>query len=106
MMPQPTPQQIDQAIKTTAARLQSKQLEIHSLSQLREAAPAFIGHLYQFRTPDAYKDFQDAVFNYLTAKMHWADLERADLESALGMLKQAASPIALAGRRPNFTNQK
>ena len=76
MNPQNPPQlqisraQIEQNIKQFEAKIKAKTLECVSLGQLRDASADVIARLYGYREKEFQKPVQDAVYNYLTAKLN------------------------------------
>jgi hypothetical protein len=119
MMPQPTPQQLDQMIQSFQSRLDAKVLERGSLMSLRghsgmiadgiaslavnrhvsfESVESFVG-----ADPDR-NGLKDALFNLWTAQIATLDIDIKEISFNLQVAKQAAaqqkSGILLAGTMP------
>lgn len=93
MTPQPSVQQLEHAIKNWEARVKAKTLECASLEQMRTAAINVIGKLFNFRDPEKQQPAQDAVHNYLTAKLNQAVLDLQELELYLKAMRQQSSSV-------------
>ena len=101
MSPQLTKQQLEHAISNIRKRVDAKKLEIDSLSKLRTAAVDVIAKHFNFRDEEKQQPVQNAVHNYLTAKINEQLVNLEELELSLRAYSQMSSGIVGATMIPN-----
>jgi hypothetical protein len=105
MTPQLSVQQMEHATRNLEKRVKAKTLECVSLDQMRKVADTFLDAIFDPRDKEKQQPVQDAVHNFLTAKMNYALVDLEELELTLRAYKQMSSPIVGASLIPPNSRQ-
>ncbi len=106
-----TAQQLAAALANYRKRLQSKQLEVDSLSRIRKLAPAVVaqvvpaklipfGHNVGDLDQTDRESMKTALDDFLTAKINWLLIDVQEFDLQIKALEAQQSGIVLAGPVP------